>query len=172
MAPKWEQLAQDYASNDKYLIAEIDCTASEQAETWCDDVFDIEGFPTMLFGDPGRGGAFLEEYLDDRDYESLSEFAAQMFAAHLCNVDHMDGCSAEVRTELEKYLKMSPAEIDAKIEQMEAEMEEIEDAFEESVDALQDQYDELATDHQMQVAAVSKELHWLEDIKELKTATS
>ena len=172
LAPKWERLAKDYAKSDKYMVAEIDCTATPAAETWCDDDFGIEGFPTMMFGDPGRGGALLEEYQDERDYETLAEFAALMFDTPLCNVDPMDGCTDEIRAQLERYMKMSDADIDAEIERMETEMDEIDENFEDQMDELQNQYDELATNHQIHVASVNKFLKWIDEVKELTSATS
>lgn len=173
LAPKWERLAEDYADQTtKYLIAEVDCTATPQVETWCEDTFEVEGFPTLLFGDPGRGGALLEEYLDERDYETLAAFSAQMFATPLCNVDHMDGCSDEIKQQLIRYMSMTTEDIDAEIERIETEMDQLEEAFDENMDELQEQYDNMATDHQISVSAISKELKWMLEIKDSKIATS
>ena len=124
LKPSWEKLAADYADSDTFLVAEVDCTTPE-TESWCQNVFDIEGFPTLLFGDPARDGVFLEEYEDDRDYETLADFAEEMFATPLCNIDHLDGCPAESKEKLQHYMRMSSAEIDAELERIENEMEEM-----------------------------------------------
>uniref|UniRef100_A0A7S3L4W3 Thioredoxin domain-containing protein n=1 Tax=Amphora coffeiformis TaxID=265554 RepID=A0A7S3L4W3_9STRA len=167
LAPTWEQLASDYADGDNYLIAEVNCVTPE-TESWCSDAFDIEGFPTLLYGDPFREGALLEEYLDERDYDTLSEFAEEMFATPLCNVDHLDGCSAETKDKLEEYLRMSISEVDAEIERIEAKIEELEDEFEDAIDDLQEKYDEIATEHQIYIAGLSKEIHMILDIQEIR----
>lgn len=171
LAPVWEQLAADYADSDKYLIAEVDCTTPE-TQSWCSDTFDVEGFPTMLYGDPFREGALLEEYMDERDYETLSEFAEEMFATPLCNIDHLDGCSVETKEKLEEYVRMSLAEVDEEIERIETEMEELEDEFEDAIDELQEKYDELATEHQIYVAGLSKEIHMILDIQQMREQAS
>ena len=126
----------------------------------------------MLYGYPFREGALLEEYLDERDYDTLSEFAEKMFATPLCNVDHLNGCSTETKEKLEEYLRMSISDIDTEIERLESEMEELEDEFEEKIDELQEKYDEIATEHQIYVAGLSKEIHMILDIQEMREEAS
>lgn len=171
MAPDWERLADDYRGSDKYLVAEVDCTTPE-TEDWCDEVFEIEGFPTVLYGDPGMEGALMEEYDGDRDYETMSAFATEMFAKPLCNVQNLDGCTDEKRVQLESFLKLSEAEIDARILKMEQEMEQIDEEYEDKMDELQDQYDELATDHQIFIDNLSRQLRIVREVKEIKGTTA
>lgn len=168
MKPHWDKLGAKYAGHAKYLLAEIDCTADDETEEFCDTALGVEGFPTMLFGDPSREGLLLEEYMGERDYETLSSFAETMFATPLCNVDHLEGCDAETRKQLETYLAMSVEQVDTELEKMIQVLDEVDEQYELDADALQEQYDELASDHQQIVDEMSKLLRMYKEVKELK----
>jgi galactokinase len=114
----------------------------------------------------------MEEYLDDRDYESLSEFAEQMFATPICNVDHMEECHAETKAMLDVFLAMNEDEIDKEIDRMEELMEAAEEELEERFEILQVQYDEIVTGYEMTEVRYYTQLRFLEEIHELKTVPS
>jgi Thioredoxin len=50
MAPDWEKLAEDWKDHPIGMIAEVDCTEAT-GKPLCED-FGIEGFPTLVYGDP------------------------------------------------------------------------------------------------------------------------
>lgn len=169
MGPDWARLASDYTNDANFLIAEVDCTLTA-TESWCDQALGVEAFPTIFFGDPAHDGAMLEEYEGERDYESLSEFAKDMFATPLCNVNHLDGCNEETKAKLESFMKLSEDEIDEELERMEQAMDDAEEAFEDKFDELQDEYDEMSTAHEKNIAGINRELRIYKEIKELKVA--
>ena len=169
MAPAWERLAKDYGNSAEYLVAKIDCTAQD-SKTLCRDRLRIEAFPTLLFGDPRRGGVMMEEYHGERNYESLAAFAKDAFARPHCNMETQEGCSDEMKTEIQRYLRLSEAEVDAEIEKIEDEIDDIHDTFEESVELLQESYDEMSTSLQLKKTFIHKEIGWILEIKEVRTA--
>jgi len=50
LAPDWEKLANDWKGHKVGLVAEVDCT-DPAAEGVCAE-YQIEGFPTLMYGDP------------------------------------------------------------------------------------------------------------------------
>ena len=49
MAADWEKLAKDWEGHAVGLIAEVDCT-DPAGKPVCEE-FDVEGFPTLMYGD-------------------------------------------------------------------------------------------------------------------------
>ena len=88
----WKQLAADYEGSQTFLVASVDCKKQAQ---FCLDTFEVDGVPTFLYGNPAEGGYLLEEYEDERDYESFKEFAFHMFMGPICNEETMENCSEE-----------------------------------------------------------------------------
>ena len=125
----WILHGKQFADSEDFTIAEINCEEEGHLE-WCQETFGLTGYPTLLFGDPGRGGAFLQEYTGERDYLSLKGFADTLFSQPLCNVDHIDGCDDVVKEKLERFLKMSLSEIEALEEKLEAEIDTADETYE------------------------------------------
>jgi hypothetical protein len=114
----------------------------------------------------------MEEYLDDRDYESLSEFAEQMFATPICNVDHMENCPDETKAMLNTFLAMNVDELDKKIDVMEELIEAAEEELDEAFEILQVQYDDIVTAYEMLQVQFYTSIRFLDEIHELKSVQS
>ena len=98
MKEAWEKLTEDYAGHEKYLVASVNCQTQRQ---WCRNTFSVKGYPSLRFGNPAHKGILLDEYETKRDYETLSEFATEMFAKpSLCTIDNKENCSSEVNERL------------------------------------------------------------------------
>jgi hypothetical protein len=50
MAPDWEKLGEEWKDHAVGLIAEVDCT-EDSGKPLCEE-YGIEGFPTLMYGDP------------------------------------------------------------------------------------------------------------------------
>jgi hypothetical protein len=51
MAADWEKLAGEWADHKVGLVAEVDCT-QDDGQKLCEEN-GVEGFPTIMYGDPG-----------------------------------------------------------------------------------------------------------------------
>ena len=135
MKPAWDSLAQEYASSDKVLVADVDCTA--EGKDLCER-FGVQGFPTIkYFNPPDEEG---EDYEGGRDLESLKKFAKTLGPG--CSASMLDKCTAEEKAELEKYMAMPEADRLAEIEVIKAGIKAKEDAHEKLVEGLQKSYEE------------------------------
>ena len=83
------------------LVAEVDCTSSRNIQTKFCDIYGIESFPTIMYGDPND----LEEYNGGRSYEDLAAFAKDNLVP-LCSPMNLDLCDEETRDQISKYLAM------------------------------------------------------------------
>jgi len=134
MKPAWDQLATDYASSDKVLIADVDCTAG--GEPLCER-FGVEGFPTIkFFNPPDEEG---ESYEGGRDLEALREFATTLGPG--CSPTTKENCSPDQLAELETTLAMPEAEREAELAKLKAELAAKEKAHETLLESLQAQYE-------------------------------
>lgn len=103
MKDAWEELEQDYADNDEYLVATVDCTVPT-IEKWCRDRFHLTGYPSLLYGNPGYDGILLEKYEGKRLYGDMAAFAEKMFAEPVCSEDNLDECTDEMKEKLGIFL--------------------------------------------------------------------
>merc|ERR1719222_1368171 len=110
-----------YAASKTALVADVDCTADgkELCET-----HGVQGFPTIKWGDASA----LEDYEGGRDYDELETFAEENLKP-MCSPNNIDLCDADKKAQIEKYQKMSDAELEAEIEKKEAEAKEAEETF-------------------------------------------
>lgn len=69
LKPAWENLMESFAESSDVLVAQVNCQGDSRS--LCSK-FDVEGYPTMLYGDPSGD---LEEYVGGRDFNSLTKFA-------------------------------------------------------------------------------------------------
>merc|ERR1711982_172522 len=112
--------------------ADVDCTAGGQS--LCNEI-GVRGYPTIKYGDPNN----LEDYKGGRDFDSLKKFAEENLGP-TCGPANMDLCDAEKKAEIEKYQKMSVADLEAAIKEKTESMEKLETDFKTFVEGLQKQY--------------------------------
>ena len=92
-------MAKEWVNNKDVLVASVDCTLNEE---FCLKL-GIQGFPTLLFGDPSEEGIFLEPYNGDKKYEDLSKFANATLSRPICSPANPSLCDGP---EKEKIVKM------------------------------------------------------------------
>lgn len=159
MAPDWEKLADEYASNPTALVAEVDCTA--EGEGLCGEV---QGFPTLKYGDPDA----LEDYEGGRSYDDLKKFAEENLKP-MCSPANIDLCDDEKKAEIKKFQGMVGAELDKLIEEGEAKVKDAEKTFSDELQKLQDTYERLTKEREETEAAVKASgLGMMKTVKALK----
>merc|ERR1712232_1217582 len=116
------------------LVADVDCTAG--GKELCNEV-GVRGYPSIKYGDP----ADLQDYKGGRDFKALKAFADENLGP-TCSPGSLELCSAEKKTQIEEFMKMSDADLKAKISEKTAAMEKLETDFKTFVDGLQKSYTE------------------------------
>jgi hypothetical protein len=135
MKPAWDKLMKKFKGHASALIADVDCTAD--GKPLCEE-HGVQGFPTIKWGDPSA----LEDYDGGRDYDDLEKFAEENLKP-MCSPKNLDLCDADKKAQIEKYMKMSTADLEAEIEKKEAESKEAEATFDAEVQKLQERYEQL-----------------------------
>jgi hypothetical protein len=135
MKPAWDKLMKKYDGHATALIADVDCTSD--GKPLCEE-HGVQGFPTIKWGEPSA----LADYEGGRDYKDLEAFAKENLKP-MCSPKNIDLCDADMKAQIEKYQKMSEAELEAEIEKKEAEGKEAEETFDAEVQKLQEKYEQL-----------------------------
>jgi hypothetical protein len=148
MKPAWDKLMKKYDGHATALIADVDCTS--EGKPLCEE-HGVQGFPTIKWGDPSA----LEDYEGGRDYKDLESFAKENLKP-MCSPKNIDLCDADTKAQIEKYQKMSGADLDAEIEKKEAESKEAEETFDAEVKKLQEKYEQLEKDKTEKQKAVKE----------------
>jgi len=146
MKPAWDKLMKKYEGHATALIADVDCTA--EGKPLCEE-HGVQGFPTIKWGDPSA----LEDYEGGRDFKDLETFAKENLKP-MCSPKNIDLCDADKKALIQKYQKMSDADLDAEIEKKEAESKEAEETFDAEVQKLQEKYESLEKEKSEKQAAV------------------
>jgi len=134
MKPDWDKLMkQDFGEN--ALVADVDCTAA--GKPLC-EANGVKGFPTLKWGDPNS----LEDYSGGRAFKDLKKFAKENLKP-LCSPANIDLCDDDKKAEINKFMEMADADLDAAISEKETLLEEAEATFKHEVDKLQKKYTEL-----------------------------
>jgi len=148
MAADWEKLADEWASSEVGIVAEVDCTIDTNAPI-CGGV---QGYPTIKYGDPSS----LEDYQGGRDYDALSAFAKENLKP-VCAPSALENCTPEEKEEIEKFDKLSAEELEKAIAEIDEAAKGFEEYFEAEVDKLQQRYDELTQEVEMKTETLKKE---------------
>ena len=114
-------------------LKSVDCTADESEEL-C-EANGIEGFPTLMYGDPD----FLETYEGSREFDELYVFATSHLKA-TCSPKNIDMCNGEEKAQLEELMKMPIEELEADVKSIDDAGDQMETDFDESTDGLEDEY--------------------------------
>jgi len=138
MKPSWDKLIKKFEGSATALVADVDCTSD--GKPLCEE-HGVQGFPTIKYGDPSA----LEDYEGGRDYDDLETFANENLKP-MCSPKNIDLCDADKKAEIEKFMKMSAADLEAEIEKKDAELKTAETTFDEEVQKLQERYEQLEKD--------------------------
>ena len=132
MKPDWDKLMDAFAGSASALVGDVDCTTEGKA--LC-DANGVKGYPTIKWGDP----AALEDYKGGRDFSTLKKFAEESLKP-MCSPTNLDLCDADKKAEIEKFMAMPAADLDAAIAAKDAELEAAETTFKDDVAKLQETY--------------------------------
>lgn len=154
LAPDWEKLAADWDGHDVGLVAEVDCDDQDAAEL-CEQ-FEIQGFPTLLYGDAND----LENYEGDRSYEALSEFAKKTISKPICSVSNTENCDAEVKKLIQDLEKKDVEELKTMVKDADTKVSEAETLFEDEIEKLQKAFESLESAYNEKVSKIKDETNY------------
>jgi len=132
MKPAWDKLMEEFKDSKTALVGDADCTGSGKA--LCDEV-GVRGYPTIKQGDPNN----LEDYKGGRDFDSLKKFAEENLGP-TCGPANLDLCDDEKKALIEKFSKMSAADLAAAVQEKVDAQEKLETDFKAFVETLQKTY--------------------------------
>jgi hypothetical protein len=146
MKPDWDKLMEEFAGSATQGVYDVDCTT--EGKPLCDSN-GVRGYPTLKWGDPSA----LEDYKGARDFDSLKKFAEENLKP-ICSPSNIDLCEPEKKAEIEKFMAMSSADLDAAIAEKEKELEAAETKFKDEVTKLQETYQTLMAEKEATEEAV------------------
>merc|ERR1712070_1106894 len=159
-----DKLMMQFEGHATALVGDVDCTSD--GKPLCEE-HGVQGFPTIKWGDPSA----LEDYEGGRDYSDLESFAEENLKP-LCSPKNLELCDADKKAQIESYMKMSVADLDAEIEKKDAEHKEAEETFDAEVQKLQEKYEQLEKDKTEKQAAVkSSGLSLMKAVKAAKDSS-
>jgi len=168
LAPKWEKMASEWVNHPQGLVAEVNCAKEPAMEYWCQKEMNVEGLPTLLYGDASMGGAYLEKYQDERTYEDLSKFAKETLTKPVCSPANVEACDKNIQKLIKNTLKMNSSKLAHEIEKKEKAMEDADKEFKAGFDKMQAEYDEAATAHEVLAAQIKASIKMMIAVKESK----
>jgi len=134
MKPDWDKLMAEFKDSKTALVADVDCTAA--GKDLCNEV-GVKGYPTIKHGDPSD----LQDYKGGRSFNDLKKFAEENLGP-TCSPGNLDLCDAEKKAQIEEFMKVPKADLEAKVKEKEAAMEKLEKDFKTFVEGLQKKYTE------------------------------
>ncbi len=146
LKPDWDKLIDAFDGHATAMVADVDCTA--EGKPLCEEN-GVQGFPTLKWGDPSA----LEAYEGSRSYDALKKFADENLKP-ICSPANIDLCDDEKKAEIEKFSKMSSADLDKEIEAKEKLIEDAETTFKDEVKKLQKTYEGLKDAQDSTIAEV------------------
>jgi len=152
MAPAWEQLADDYKDSKVTLIAEVDCTDEEEL---C-ETFDVQGFPTLNYGDVND----VQDYQGQRDYDSLKEFVKENLEQPICSIHNMVACAADVKDAIAGLEKKSAEELQKIVEEFEKGAEEADAILQAEIERVEEEYSKAVEAHNEKVDKLKASSHY------------
>merc|ERR1719198_512137 len=108
----------EYKDSPSVLIADVDCTADGKA--LCNEV-GVRGYPTIKYGDPSD----LQDYKGGRSFNDLKKFAEENLGP-TCSPGNLDLCDAEKKAQIEEFMKIPKADLEAKVKEKEEAMDKLE----------------------------------------------
>mmetsp|Transcript_108574 Transcript_108574/g.162419 ORF Transcript_108574/g.162419 Transcript_108574/m.162419 type:complete len:269 (+) Transcript_108574:3-809(+) len=162
MADDWEKLASDWAGHPYGLIAEVDCT-TDGGQPICED-FDVQGFPTLVYGDPMSA----ETYDGPREYDDMAEFAKLHISKPICSIFHPSNCQDDELALIQALEAKTTEELEELVALAEAEVQLEETAFDEKVGKIQQEYDNLVEDFNKNLDVI-KDKHNYKYVEQLLT---
>lgn len=139
----------DYYS-DHVLIADVDCTSTD-GRPLCTH-FDVEGYPTLKYGDPSN----MELYDGQRDYDALSSHVLDQLAPS-CSPEFLNLCNRGQKQLIRDYMAMDETDLDELIEVAMEEYFDIEHRYDTQLQELED-YAQVLQERRDDVVDVEKQI--------------
>lgn len=154
MKPAWDSLAKEYDDHASIVIADVDCTASEN-EDLCSK-YGVRGYPTIKYM-TGSTDPLGDDYEGGRSLEDLQEFVKENLGPS-CGPANLDLCNDEQKAEIKKFSDMDADELQKLIDGKVANMEKAEETFKSELEKLQAAYEKLVEDKDAAIAAEQPDL--------------
>ena len=119
----------------------------------------------MMWGD--ASGA--ENYEGGRDDESMSIFAKEYVTKPVCNINHVEVCSPEEKSDFESVVSMSDTKLTETIQYISDSVSVEEKSFEKAVGKIQKQYEELTEEHSKKLESIKVDYKYTYFIQVLKS---
>jgi hypothetical protein len=129
-------------------VFDVDCTT--EGKSLCEK-HGVRGYPTIKYGDPSN----LEDYKGGRSLQAMKDFANENLKP-MCSPANLDLCDGDKKTQIQGFMDMSDADLDAKIKEKKDENENLEKTFKDEVKALQEKYEQLQKDKEEGVKKVKE----------------
>jgi thioredoxin-like negative regulator of GroEL len=156
LSKAWERLGNEWHDREGHaLIGNVNC--DEQVEL-CKR-FEINGTPTLIYGDSGN----FQEYLGDKDFISLNQFAEEIFAS--CGPYNREACSEKGKALLNELMSLTIQDIDYRIQTLIDKEQEAEHYFDEGMMELQKEYDYINQEHELTKAELKREIKLLKKLR-------
>jgi thioredoxin-like negative regulator of GroEL len=168
LQPEWEQLAVEFQNHHVTLVASVDCSA-HPPRTLCEQDFNIQGLPTLLYGDASQGGVYLHEYRGDKSYRALSAFTNEHLTRPMCSPANVNACDPEMKTRMETILQLDKSQLEQAIQEAEHEIQQAEIVFQEIFQNMQTRYDQVAADHASKEARIKANMKMIQAVIQTKT---
>jgi len=139
---------EEYKDSKTVGVYDVDCTT--EGKSLCEK-HGIRGYPSIKYGDPDN----LEDYKGGRTLKALQDFAKENLKP-MCSPANLDLCDADKKKQLEEFMALSDADLDAKIDAAKGEQTKIEESFKTEVKALQDKYSQLQKDKEEGLKAIKE----------------
>jgi len=143
----WDELMEKFKDSKTAVIADVDCTVHQDL---CGK-HGVQGYPTIKYGDPNN----MEDYQGGRSLEDLEKFASENLGPS-CGPNNLDLCDDAQKKEIEGFMALDAADLDAKIAEGEKKLSDAEDTFKSEVEKLQSKYESLVKEKDETIASVKK----------------
>merc|ERR1712166_872337 len=147
LKPSWDKLMAEFKDSPAALVADVDCTVEESLCARNN----IEGFPTVKYGDPSA----LKDYEGGRDYEELVEFSKENLGP-VCGLKSLENCDDATKKAIKDAQKLSNEEIESTLKLRRDAIATLESDFELKVEELSAQYEALQKEKDSAVAELKK----------------
>ncbi len=134
------------------MLFSVDCTSDESQGTCSKN--GIEGFPTLMYGDPD----FLESYDGSREFDELYVFATSGNLKASCSPKNIHLCDDEEKAKMEELIAMSIEDLKNAVKEIDDKMAKAEDDFDASTEVLEEEYMKM-TEMNKKVKDEVKEAH-------------
>mmetsp|Transcript_90791 Transcript_90791/g.180536 ORF Transcript_90791/g.180536 Transcript_90791/m.180536 type:complete len:178 (-) Transcript_90791:86-619(-) len=135
MKPAWDKLMKDYDGMAGTLVADVDCDGD--GRDLCEK-HDIEGYPTVKWGDPSD----LVDYEGEREYDDMKKFAEENLKP-MCSPANFELCDEEKKSQISDFRAMGSTNLESKVKQVKKQMKKVSSDFDKRMERLEEEQGEV-----------------------------